>query len=188
MRRTAQGALLALLFLAAGCGQHVAYLSIHDPRLPPSAQKWVADAEDQVAVATAWLDEATATLAAVQAWRASVGSLEWPGGPLAELTQMADKRVELARLEHARAQAELRLSMERRKLVNAETAMRYDLGVYDLTPLRKETERLRTEARKLDDAIEEARRALEETTTAWWKAFRAYVAGGGKTEVLWIQL
>ena len=91
-------------------------------------------------------------------------------------------------MEFARAKKELELAIQKRKLVNAETAMRHDLAVYDLDPLRRETERIRKEALALDDAIEEQRRKVEEVTTAWWKAFREYVAGGGSSSVLWIRL
>ena len=181
-------AVVAVVACAAGCGQHVTYLSIHDPRLPPAAQKWIADAEDQVAVAEAWRDEALARLTSVTAWRSAVSSLEWPGGPVAALGALADSRAELARLEFERARKELELAIQKRRLVNAETAMRHDLAVYDLAPLRRETERIRKEALALDEAIEEQRRKLEEATTAWWKAFRDYVAGGGSSEVLWTHL
>ena len=184
--------LLATVLLLGGCAQTVATLSIHDTRLPPKARRWVADAEDAVAIARAWRDEAQSDLDSARTWRDHLmATTKWPSGAkaadaAAKLKTATEDRVRYRELELDAARANLDLARAKRVQANAQTAMRYDLAVYDLKPIHKSTDSARARLKKAQESAETARIALEKATDAWWQAYKAYVSSGGNNEVLWV--
>jgi hypothetical protein len=173
---------------AAGCAQKVSLLRIDDPRLPAESQKWIADAEDAVAVARAHRDNKAAELAETENWRATYpAKLKWPGGGAgSKMNAMADARVAVAKLELEKADAELRLAEAKRQLMNAETAMRHDLAVYDLMPIREQRDLARADVKDATGRMVKQRQVLEKASAAFWQAYSAYLKSGGKNDVMWV--
>lgn len=116
---------------AGGCGGSVATIDVHDERLPLEARRWVGDAEDAVTIATAELADAERALAVEEA-RAKAVPRAGSSSMAAAWGELAAARVKLAAAEVAQADGARRVARARRDLVLAETAVRYDLGVYEL--------------------------------------------------------
>lgn len=188
---------LLVVLLLAGCVKQgeVAALSLRDPHIPIEARRWLADAEDEVAIAEAMLDDARADLAEQRAYGQEYlarvrrvtagaeveGARELPG----LFAELADQREELARLRVSAGRVRLDYSRARLTLVRAETAVRHDLGVYEIEPLVAEVERTRSALAAAEAAVEDQRAQLERVADAAWLRFTAYAAAGGPTEDLW---
>lgn len=189
--RALLAAVLGLTFAAAGCATHVAAIDLRDPRLPPAARSWLADADDTVTVARIGVDEALAARAHTVRWRSRMeGKLEWPAGDKASqakstLAAFANARQALSDAHVASARAALDLAMAKRDKMRAETALRHDLAVYDLVPLRKAVADKRAALADTETRVADARQALDETQAAFWNAYGAYVKDGGDRRVLW---
>jgi len=173
-------------------------LNLRDPRLPIEARRWLADAEDEVAIARAHLDDAQARLDAHRAYRENVmARLEdaWAkakDNPKAtgEKAQQAfvtyaDQRVKLFELELDLSKKALDLAIIRLTQARAETALRYDLAVYEMEPIIRKVELLRDEVAAIQRQVEEQRVNVETTADAVWKAFSDYVNKGGVTNAPW---
>jgi hypothetical protein len=181
---------LALSSVLSACGPEVRPLDIHDPRLPAEARRWIADAEDEVGIARTALREARAEAREFRAWRRRLATGTAWSGPQAVtaaqmMQQLTDARVALADREVDRAQAALDLALARRIEANATTAMRHDLAVYELAPIEDRTEAAVSALRGADRAVLAQRQTVGDAETAWWAAYRGYVASGGDTRVLW---
>ncbi len=186
---------------ATGCGVHkrVAPLSLHDPRLPIEARKWLADAEDEVAIARARVDEAEVELARLKAYRrdmvARVAAMQQrsrAGGSAvaaddlkARFNLHLNERIELADRELDAARKALSLSRARLTLARAETAIRHDVAVYEIEPLALEVESLRQQVAAAERRVEEQRQAVDETAAQVWSTYARYVDSGGETNALW---
>lgn len=182
--------LVALAGVLSACGPEVRPLDIHDPRLPADARRWIADAEDEVGIARTTLREARAVAREVRRWRLRLTTgTAWSGPQAATAAQMmqqlTDARVALADREVDRARAGLDLALARRTEANATTAMRHDLAVYELAPIEARTEAAVSALRSADRAVLTQRQTVGDAETAWWAAYRGYVASGGDTRVLW---
>lgn len=183
---------LTALALSAGCGPRVERITLDDARLPLDARRWLADAEDEVAIATAGLDQAQDRLAGAYEFRDYVErdvEPRWSGGATSarqRLEQLVDARLALARLEVNAAEA--RISLARVMLVRAraETAVRHDIAAYDLEPIVAATEEARAALNAAVRRIEDQRVAVDEATTGWWEAYGEYLAGGGDNSILWV--
>lgn len=181
-----------LLLLAAACGgQKVRPLSIYDARLPPDSRRWVADADDQIVVAGAWRDEMHAAFDEALRWKEEVvAKIEWPAkGESAKsaLEALAETRLDLAKLERDKADAEYELTLAKWRRVMAKTAMRHDIAIYDLEPIEDAVKQRRAHVQKLAAEIEQKQLELEKVESAWWKAFAAYVKAGGRGDILWVR-
>lgn len=184
-----RGAFLLALLLA-GCGGRAPEVNIHDPRLPVEARQWLADAQDAVVITRAGRDEARTELDAVRRWGAEVAGVQWPAGGAgvtaqAQLAALGEARLTLARLRLAAADRAIGLAEARLDLIAAETAMRHDLAVYDLAPLRQRTESAATAARAASADAERQREVALQAATAWWTTYGQYVASGGDPGALW---
>ncbi len=135
--------LLLLVASTTACGPNIARLSLSDPRLPLEARRWLADAEDEVSITTAGLEEARSNLEESLDFRRYVDrhvDSRWPSGSGSSaarqrLESMVDARIALSRLEVEAS--EVRILLARAMLVRAraETAVRYDLASHDLEPI-----------------------------------------------------
>lgn len=175
----------------AACGGGVKMLATHDQRLPVEARRWVADAEDGVLVARAFRDRAERRRDEVLARSRSLGSeadaLASAGAADAalRLRQVADARAELARGDLRLAEAELAMAESRQAQINAETAVQYDLAVYELDPLKRQTEAALTETRHQRAQLDRQRAELEQLTSAWWESYSRFTAQSGRRDLLW---
>ena len=190
-------ALTIMLGLAVcGCATaEVQRLDLRDPRLPAEARRWLADAEDEVAIAWARMDDARAELDRLEEYRGEqldrLDELK-PGPAKSEgqkatqaFESYADARVELAELELELTEISLELARTRLTQARAETAARYDVAVYDLQPIVREVELLRDEVAASERELEEQRANVEKKAAEAWIAYSRYVSKGGVSNALW---
>ena len=186
---------LMLIFPLAACGG-VKHLSLSDARLPIEARRWLADAEDEVAITTARVVDAKKNLRKIEHYQDSVVDKlkkAWSGGKSGSdgikaweaFNNYTEARVKLAEqiLENAnmaRQLAEMRLTQAR-----AETAMRYDIAVYEIEPIVQEVQELRKAVAAQTKAVEAQRVNVEKSAGVAWKAFYQYARKGGVTNALW---
>ena len=181
-----------LLFLLVGCGASVDRLSLSDPRLPVDARRWVADAEDAVVVASARLADANKRLAAARDWNQRITQAKpYTGavGGKAQLqrSQMANAIISERTVALELARGDLELANARRKLIYAETAMRHDISVYNMTPLRAHVDEKLQTVLALRDRHRKSRRVALNATDAWWATWRKYVASKSDTGPFWTE-
>ncbi len=194
--------ILLVLAVAAlnGCKTtRVARLDLRDPRLPVEARRWLADAEDEVAIARARLDDAEDGLHDLEDYRESLydrcrdiergshveAQVTWAEYLTDAFDDYAYERVQLEKLELTAARKALQLARARLTLARAETAVRYDVAVYDLEPIALEVEALRDDVAQAERDVEEQRANVERTATEVWKAYTQFVGKQGDTHALW---
>ena len=178
-----------------GCGG-VKHLSINDPRLPVEARRWLADAEDEVAITTAGVVDAKKNLAKIEDYDHTVVSdlkKSWATGKSSQDGQKAwqafkaytDARVQLAEAILAAAIESRNLADMRLTQARAETAMRYDIAVYEIAPIIQEVEELRKSVAEMTKSVEAQRIKVEQSAGVAWKAFYQFAKTGGVTNALW---
>jgi hypothetical protein len=188
--------LLVFGLAAFGCATaEVQRLDLRDPRLPAEARRWLADAEDEVAIAWARMDDARADLRRLEEYRdEQLDRLEELGSGPAKaegdratraFEDYADARVDLAEVELESAEIVLDLARTRLTQARAETAVRYDVAVYDLQPIVSEVELLRDEVADSERRLEERRAEVEKKAADAWKAYSQFVSKGGVSNALW---
>ncbi|MCP4606109.1 MAG: hypothetical protein GY847_37290 [Proteobacteria bacterium] len=173
-------------------------LDLRDPKLPIEARRWLADAEDEVAIARARMDDAWVELTRIKAYRGSlIDRLDdtWSvgkGQAAAEgekaswaFLKYADQRVELAELEVKISTRALSLTITRLTQARAETAVRYDLAIYEIETIVHEVDLLRNEVATIQSEVENKRAEVERAADEVWDAYVQYVSKGGVTNALW---
>ena len=189
-----------LVGVLQGCGGHtVQRIDLRDPRLPADARHWLADAEDEVAIARGRVEDAETAVASMRAYRdlmaarvrevearASTEALRSKAGALSTaMLTYAEERVRLKRLEAAAAETGLRLAEARLTLARAETAVRHDIAVYDLEPLVRRVEALRKEEAAARTAVEDQRAVVERAADTAWSTLARYARAGGDIDTFW---
>lgn len=170
----------------AGCVQVVKPLSPADTRLPSEAKQRIADAEDAVIIARSRSQDARRILDIAQT-RVAQFERTPPklGSALGSARQLNSARLSLAELEHQYAQVDVNLSRARLTLVYAQTSMRYDLAVYDLTPLDQAVDQQRKMLLKLRQERKGLRAELKKLRDDWWAAYQSLARGEG-TQPYWV--
>ncbi len=172
--------IFALSLATAGCGQTVSTIDLQDENVPIEARRFVADAQDAVSIARARRDDASRTLAFTREWKSELLAGEmWPKGSgptVQQLEKFTDARVRMAELFFEQAETRLELAEAKYTLSTAETAMRNDLAVYDLEPLRAETDSIRDELERIAGEIEDQRIKVDKLTLAWWKDYKDFMS------------
>lgn len=178
---------LALLLVACG-GKRLPELTLDDARLTADSRRLLADSEDEVAIATAGLQDAQAVLDRERDWRGEIADrLTGEDGSMRRaLGQLADERVAVAKAavevaRQRRALAEARLEMTR-----GDTVARHDLAVVDMEPIEKEVERARQRVAEAERAHADARAAAETQADAAWARWRELAKGGEPPLALFI--
>lgn len=177
---------------------NVKALDLRDPRLPLEARKWLADAEDEVAIARANMDDAQEKLSKLRSYCESLDDRikeQWLSRNNKNRAQAvtaskafneySGQRIELSKLELEASEEAYGLAMTRLDKARAETAMRYDLAVYPVEEIVEEVERKRGVLAKLGKQIDEQIVRVEKAADQVWSTFTAYVSTGGVTNVLW---
>lgn len=192
--------LLLVATVVGGCKTtKVARLDLRDSRLPVEARRWLADAEDEVAIARARRADAETGLDELEDYRddlyercrdIEMGShveaqVTWAEYLTDAFDDYAFERVLLKKLELTAARKALQLARARLTLARAETAVRYDVKVYDLEPIAQEVEALRDDVAGAERDVEEQRANVERTATEVWKAYAQFVGKQGDTHALW---
>ncbi len=178
------------LLAASACSSGVKPIGLHDSNVPLDARRFVADAQDAVSISRARRDDAVTVLRATEGWRAELTNTSmWPKGSeglLKKLETFADARVKMASLLLERAELQLELAKSKYTLSTAETAMRNDIAVYDLKPLRDDAEAIRRQIEQANVNVEDQRTSMDKLTLSWWEAYGAFTQGGKDTPVFYI--
>jgi hypothetical protein len=185
---------LALGTLSCATGE-VKRLDLRDPRLPAEARRWLADAEDEVAIAWARVDDARAELKKLNSYHEAQldrlqelkrGQAKGAGeNAFRAFAKYGEERIALAEMELEVAEVALELARMRLTQARAETAVRYDVKIYELEPIVREVESLRDEVAETEREVEEQRANVEHAADGVWKSFKHYVSKGGVTNALW---
>lgn len=167
--------MLATLGVGVGCGASVKPIDLHDPNIPLDARRFIADAQDAVSISRARLDDAEENYENTVRWRSELTTREmWPAGSenvVAKLDEFTEARVKMAELLRLRAEVELDLAEAKYTQATAETAMRNDIAVYDLEPIRAQSETTRNRLENVAVRIEEHRVVLDKITQDWWRVY-----------------
>jgi DNA repair exonuclease SbcCD ATPase subunit len=182
--------LLLLALLCACSPKAVQRLSPRDPRLPADAGAWLADAEDEVAITAAKVDDAKLELTRTRDYSRELLERIRKSGSKAQTLekqfgQYTDARIELKSRELEVAQQQYDLAWGRLKEARAETAVRYDLAVYDLAPINAQVEALRDRVGGSEKYVEEQRAQVQKLAGQVWQAYAQYVSQGGDAIALW---
>lgn len=181
---------VAIPLVATACSSGVKPIGLHDSNVPLDARRFVADAQDAVSIARARRDDAATQLKATQTWRTELTNTEmWPKGSealLSKLEAFADARVTMSKLMFDRAELQLDLAKAKYELSTAETAMRNDIAVYDLEPLRGNADAIRRNIEKASVAVEEQRTRMDKLTVDWWDSYGKFTQSGKDTPVFYI--
>ena len=187
--------IVVFVSIAGGCGG-VKNLSLTDARLPIEARRWLADAEDEVAITTARVIEAEKGLRKVEEYQENVVEKlrkSWTSGRAASEGEKAwvafnnytQQKVTLAKAILESAETDKTLAELRLKQARAETAMRYDIAVYEIAPIVAEVQAQRKLVAKSTKQVEAHRIKLEKTAAVAWQSFYQYAQKGGITNALW---
>lgn len=182
---------IAMIVALAGmaCGPRVQPIDLHDETIPIEARKLVADAEDSIEIARADLDEARRDLERTIEWKNDLLGRDWPtdaDSAIRKLETMAAARVRLEELEVERAEERLDVAKAKYDLITAKTAIRHDLAIYELQPLRKTLRREEQDVEQLEGQITTHRERLARKVDEWWSAYKSYARQDGNTRLLYV--
>lgn len=188
--------LLLSAALLTACAGEVRYLSLRDERLPLEARRWLADAEDEVAIARARVVDAENSLAKIEDYQQNMVKKlkdEWGGvkggaeGKKAwqMFSAYTEERIQLADLTLQAARVAEELARMRLTQARAETAMRNDLAVYELPPIAERVEKLRDQVAEITKVVEAQRVIVEKSAGEAWQVFYQFSQKGGVTNALW---
>lgn len=187
----AAAALWVVASMATGCTRRVQPIDLKDETIPVEARELVADAEDAIAIARAERDRAREDLERTRDWRDEILGRDWPSGAdsiLGELRRLADARVRLEELRVQRAEERIELAEARYRLITARTAIRQDLAVYDLEPLKEEVDEAGGEVDAIDEKIESKRGEVAQMENDWWNRYADWVDQGNDSRSFYVEL
>jgi hypothetical protein len=175
-----------ILALCIGCGQVIQPLSLSDIRLPAKAKQRIADAEDALIITQSQLADTQLSLDRAQKRQLRFNTKPPKLGSATGAAQaMIDYRVALLGGQEVYHQSDLELSRARLQLIYAQTAMRYDLNVYDLKPLTDRVKGLQSQMLKSRSQYRNSLIQWEKRLDQWWSAYRT-LGQQGKTIPFWI--
>lgn len=162
--------------LLVGCARSPRALSLRDPRIDDDQRAWLVDAQDEVAIARARVDDATRGEASQREHQAALLARMRAAGVDAGPWQAVGRaRREVAQREHRRAEVRLQHAEARLALVYAEVAMGADLAVYQIEPLRAEVARLRDRLAEVTRDVERASAEAEDRADEAWASWRGHL-------------
>jgi hypothetical protein len=174
------------LALCIGCGQVIQPLSLSDIRLPAKAKQRIADAEDALIITQSQLADTQLSLDRAQKRQLRFNTKPPKLGSATGAAQaMIDYRVSLLGDQEVYHQSDLELSRARLQLIYAQTAMRYDLNVYDLKPLTDCVKGFQSQMLKSRSQYRNSLIQWEKRLDQWWSAYRT-LGQQGKTIPFWI--
>ena len=172
--------------IQCACSQEVRTLSASDQRLPNVAKQRIADAEDAVLISRSQYEDAQSKYES-----ALLKSNKFNQKPpnLGQATSLAKKlhaaQLNLRSLETHYAEVDYELSKSRLELVYAQTALRYDLAVYNLDPLTKSVDRWRAALLKLRKEKKQATAQMKDLVDQWWSSYQNFAKSTG-TQAFWV--
>ncbi len=176
--------MLMLITSIIGCSNKVDSLSIQDNRLPLDSRRYLADAEDAVAIAKTFRDTAWGDLIQAQNLATRLDAeLRWDGcgDGKTEFDVVQENHLQLMQLRYQMALAALAHSNQNLVLITAETAMRQDLAVYKLEPIRAKSKQIKDTLDQIRQKVDEQFRKLEELRTKWWGVYSKCAVKGDKS-------
>lgn len=174
------------LGLLVGCAKAPKAIGIRDPRINEDHRAWLVDAEDEVAIATARIDDAAAArIAHRERHDQLLARVRAAGADLGPWQALGRAREALADRQHRRAVARLDHAEARLQLVRAEVAMGADLAVYDVEPLRAEVGRHRERLAGLVRDVERATAEAEDRADEAWSSWRQQLSASGIAGAFW---
>lgn len=180
-----------IALLALGCTRRVKPIDLEDESIPVEARELVADAEDAIAIARAERDRARDDLEQTREWRTEILDRDWPSGAqslLGRLRELADARVRLEALRVERANERIELAEARYKLITARTAIRQDLAVYDLEPLKKKVDDEGSDVDDVEEKIQAKRAEVAQKENDWWNRYAKWVDEGNDSRSFYVDL
>ena len=173
-----------------GCEVKVQQLRLNDPRLPIEARRWLADSEDEVVIAKVGVNTAKLELTLLENYREILSTKGlFSGSKSSEASKLlqkyANERVALQKHNLLFAQKNLDLAKAKLTQARAETAIRYDVTVYEMQPIVAAVEVQRTLLIKAKKETENQRIKVETLATKLWTAYAKYVKIGGSTNTFW---
>lgn len=180
---------LLLLTTLSACATEVEPISLRDPAVSLESRKLLADLQDAVSIARLKRDGAKRDLKATLDWQEDmIEQRAWPSqasGAVSKLKSLAQGRIDLAELELELRQAELALAKSKYTLATAQAAMRHDLAVYELEPLRRDTDAARALVGRLLGQQEVKINEVDKLNQAWWSAYNDFINKGGNSRVFY---
>lgn len=164
-------------------------IDLHDETIPADARTLVADAEDSIDIARAQLDAAERELRETKEWRKEILGRKWPSGAsstVQKLERLANGRVRLAELKVERAEQNVEYARAKFDLITAKTAIRNDLAVYRLDPIRRRVDREKADVDELDGKIDGQRKKIAQLENTFWESYASFSEGGGATRALFV--
>lgn len=185
-------AFVVSFFVALGgvaCGQQIEQIDLHDRTIPTEARRLVADAEDSIDIARAKLEKAKEDRKTTVRWRRNLFARDWPSAAssaLEKLRSLADARVQLGELQVRRAEENVELAEAKYRLITAKTAIRHDLAVYELEPLRETVDRERSDVENLDGEILSKRQEIARLSNSWWQVYAQLAREDAETRAFFV--
>lgn len=181
--------MLLCIALCSACSKQVKPISTKNPVLSEDSQRLLADTEDALSIRRAARDDARRALKGSEARSKNLLERDWPANasaPLGKLKALEKARIEYAELQLDFAQAELELAQSNYDYTTAQTAMRHDLAVYELEPLKESKVKSRAKKDELFKKVDTKRTEIDKLEAAWWTAYASFVKGGGESTVFFM--
>jgi len=179
-----------MIWLAlAACARSPRALDLRDPRISDAQRSWLVDAQDEVAIARARIDDAERGQQAHREHHdALMVRIRAAGVEPSAWQALGRARRALAEREHRRAVARLEHAEARLRLVRAEVAVAADLGVHDVEPLRTDVARRRDRLTEAVRAVEQARAEAEDRADEAWAGWQQHLATTDGIGAFWLDV
>lgn len=180
---------LVLVCLLAGCTKAPPVLALRDARLTDAQRGWMVDAQDEVAIARARIDDAMRAQVHIERHNDQLlERVKAADGALGPWQALARAREDLANLELQLANVRIKHAEARLRLVRGEVAVAADLAVIKLEPLRAEVDRLHARLVELVGEVEEATTAAETQADETWSGWQRHLGTRGVPNGFWMDI
>ncbi len=198
MIRYSKPVFIILLFVVSACASgitRVPRLDLRDSRLPIDARRWLADTEDEVVIARSRMDDIYDRLDRIKTYQKSLKSesvftsakgAKAGAGKTEELfNNYAMAQVNLTEMQFKTAQKVFELARARLNQARAETAIRYDLAVYEMEPIVLEVDNMKKEVAAAQIQLQSKQADVEKSADNLWRGYAKFVKEGGSTNIFW---
>lgn len=167
-------------WLLMACTKAPPEFAIRDPRINDAQRGWLVDAQDEVAIAQARIDDARRTRAQVTRHNELLlDRVKAADGAVAPWQALSRSRETLAELELRLARVRDDHAQARLKLVRAEVAVAADLAVIKLAPLRADVDRHHARLVELVGEVEQATTEMENRADETWAGWQRHLGTRG---------
>ncbi|MEL6347937.1 MAG: hypothetical protein AAFV53_32825, partial [Myxococcota bacterium] len=161
-------------------------VDMRDPRLSAESRFQLIEAEDEVAIAAAKVDDARLEVARFAAYRQRFSAwLKENGQISSSFSEYMQRRMQLRKMELTEAQRALDYAVARWERTRAEVAIRNDIAARPLEPFDLAVDASRENLEVARNKLGEQRAKTEQAATTAWQEFAQYVSNGGLVDALW---